>query len=104
MTPFICVSGTIGEETTVELLKQGAADVVLKDRLARLPFAVERAIGRGRNRQALRESEERYRDLLEHGGVGVAFYGLDGAFSLLNRRAVHEPGVATQEATSSAGP
>ncbi len=87
-TPFICVSGTIGEEATVELLKQGAADVVLKDKLARLPFAVERAITETKHREALRESEERYRDVLEHGGVGVAFFSLDGRFKLLNRRAV----------------
>ena len=87
-TPFVCVSGTIGEEATVELLKQGAADVVLKDKLARLPFAVERAIAEGRHREALRESEERYRDVLEHGGVGVALFSLDGRFMLLNRRAV----------------
>jgi PAS domain S-box-containing protein len=43
-TPFICVSGTIGEEATVDLLKAGAVDCVLKDRLARLPFAVQRAL------------------------------------------------------------
>jgi len=42
--PFICVSGTIGEEEAVELLKQGAADYVLKDRLGRLAFAVQRAL------------------------------------------------------------
>ena len=43
--PFICVSGTIGEETAVGLLKQGAVDYVLKDRLARLPSAIHRALG-----------------------------------------------------------
>ena len=42
--PFICVSGTIGEDTAVELLKQGATDYVLKDRLGRLAFAVRRAL------------------------------------------------------------
>lgn len=42
--PFICVSGTIGEDTAVELLKQGATDYVLKDRLGRLAFAVKRAL------------------------------------------------------------
>jgi PAS domain S-box-containing protein len=42
--PFICVSGTIGDEKAVELLKQGAADYVLKDRLSRLPFAVKLAL------------------------------------------------------------
>jgi sigma-B regulation protein RsbU (phosphoserine phosphatase) len=42
--PFICVSGAIGEEKAVELLKQGATDYVLKDRLYRLPLAVQRAL------------------------------------------------------------
>src|ERR1700712_2781809 len=34
--PFIIVSGTIGEDTAVAAMKQGAADYLLKDRLARL--------------------------------------------------------------------
>jgi PAS domain S-box-containing protein len=59
-TPFICVSGTIGEEATVELLKKGADDCVLKDRLARLPFAVQRAIDERAREAALRLSEEKY--------------------------------------------
>jgi signal transduction histidine kinase len=43
-TPFICISGTIGEDTAVELVKQGATDYVLKDRLGRLVFSVNRAL------------------------------------------------------------
>ena len=43
-TPFVCVSATIADEVATKLLKGGAVDVVLSDRLARLPFAVERAI------------------------------------------------------------
>ena len=42
--PFIFVSGAVGEELAIETLKSGAADYVLKDRLARLPVAVERAL------------------------------------------------------------
>ncbi|MDE3084111.1 MAG: response regulator [Verrucomicrobiota bacterium] len=42
--PFIFVSGTIGEENAVKALKQGATDYVLKDRMARLPSAVRRAL------------------------------------------------------------
>lgn len=42
--PFICISGTIGEDVAVELLKQGATDYVLKDRMERLPFATRRAL------------------------------------------------------------
>lgn len=42
--PFICISGTIGEDKAVELLKQGATDYVLKDRMERLAFATRRAL------------------------------------------------------------
>lgn len=42
--PFILVTGTLGDETAVECIKQGAADYVLKDRLSRLPAAVDRAL------------------------------------------------------------
>jgi two-component system cell cycle sensor histidine kinase/response regulator CckA len=42
--PFIFFSGTIGEELAVEALREGATDYVLKDRAARLPTAIKRAI------------------------------------------------------------
>ncbi|MFA4966141.1 MAG: response regulator [Thermoleophilia bacterium] len=43
-TPFVCVSAAIADEIAAELLKGGAVEVVLKERLGRLPIAVERAI------------------------------------------------------------
>jgi len=43
-TPFIFVSGTIGEEVAIESLKNGAVDYVLKNRLSRFPAAVRRAV------------------------------------------------------------
>ena len=42
--PFILITGTIGEERAVDCIKQGIADYVLKDKLVRLPVAVERAL------------------------------------------------------------
>ncbi len=42
--PFIMVSGTIGEEAAAAVVKQGAADYVLKSRLDRLGSAVLRAL------------------------------------------------------------
>jgi DNA-binding NarL/FixJ family response regulator len=48
--PFIFVSGALGEETAVELLKQGATDYVLKSRLFRLGPAVARALQEARER------------------------------------------------------
>jgi two-component system sensor histidine kinase/response regulator len=42
--PFILVTAALGEEHAVEVIKRGAADYVLKDRLSRLPSAVLRAL------------------------------------------------------------
>jgi len=42
--PVVMVTGTLGEETAVEMIKLGAADFVLKQRLVRLPLAIERAL------------------------------------------------------------
>ena len=42
--PFIIVSGTISEEVAVQCLKRGAADYLVKDRIARLPAAVAAAM------------------------------------------------------------
>ena len=72
-TPFICVSGTIGEEATVELLKHGAHDSVLKDRMARLPYAVQRAIDDRAHTETLVESERRFRSLFENLVNGYAY-------------------------------
>jgi diguanylate cyclase (GGDEF)-like protein len=44
-TPFIFLSGTIGEERAIEALHAGAVDYVLKENLARLAPAIQRAIG-----------------------------------------------------------
>ena len=76
--PFIVVSGSIGEETAVQVLKSGATDYLLKDRLGRLGEAVRRAISERQlaqsNREAdtlLRVTDERCRFALEASGVGT---------------------------------
>ncbi|MCE9608733.1 MAG: response regulator [Chthoniobacter sp.] len=56
--PVIFVSGTIGEELAVELVKNGATDYVLKDRLERLPFAIRRALDEAEQRAARRRAEQ----------------------------------------------
>ncbi len=65
-TPFICVSGTIGEDRAVELLKQGATDYVLKDRMSRLAFAVLRALESARRQRERRASDDFNRLLVEN--------------------------------------
>jgi PAS domain S-box-containing protein len=42
--PLIVVTGSLGDESAVECIKQGATDFVLKDRPARLPLAIQRAL------------------------------------------------------------
>lgn len=42
--PFILVSGIVGEETAVSLIKSGAKDYVMKDNLSRLPESIKREI------------------------------------------------------------
>ncbi len=69
-TPFIFVTGTMGEEVAIETLKHGATDYVLKTGLARLVPAVHRAMReaderseRKRAEEQLRHSHERLRSL-----------------------------------------
>jgi len=52
--PFIFVSGSLGEERATEALKSGATDYVLKDRLARLPMVVRRALTEANERRERR--------------------------------------------------
>jgi len=103
-TPFICVSGTIGEEATVELLKQGADDCVLKDRMARLPFAVQRAIDEAARRRelseaeaALRESQERERFALRGTNDGLWDVRMDTGAVYLSPRGCEILGYGPEE-------
>ena len=78
-TPFIFVSGSLGEERAIETLHRGATDYVIKDRLARLGPAVRRAL---REREEMRkreqaqkerqESEEQFRAMFEVASIGMA--------------------------------
>jgi diguanylate cyclase (GGDEF)-like protein/PAS domain S-box-containing protein len=90
-TPFIFVSGTIGEERAIEALRQGAVDYVLKDSRARLVPAIDRALkevgDRDARRWALREleeSEERFRFAMHYSSVGTALVAPDGRWLGVN--------------------
>jgi PAS domain S-box-containing protein len=60
-TPFIIVSGTIGEEMAVAAMKQGATDYLLKDRLPRLGSAVSHALESSRLRAERRSDAAQLR-------------------------------------------
>lgn len=63
--PFILVTGTLGEETAVECVKQGVSDFVLKDRLLRLPAAVGRCLAEREARKQRVKADEALRHLYE---------------------------------------
>jgi len=59
--PFLVVTGTLGDEAAVECIKHGAADYVLKHRLARLPVAVSHALEEKAHREEAARAAEQIR-------------------------------------------
>ncbi|MEA2491064.1 MAG: hypothetical protein QOH21_2856 [Acidobacteriota bacterium] len=64
-TPFIFVSGALGEELAIETLKRGATDYVLKHRLERLRPSVLRALREKEERRQRQLAEEKLRKMAE---------------------------------------
>jgi len=60
-TPFIFVSGSIGEEKAIETLSLGAADYIFKDNLARLGPAVKRVVNETRLKLEKKKTDEELR-------------------------------------------
>ena len=60
--PFIVVSGTIGEDTAVAMIKAGANDYLMKDRLARLAASVDRELRDGQTRAERKQALERLQE------------------------------------------
>jgi PAS domain S-box-containing protein len=102
--PFIVVSGALGEELAIELMKAGASDYVLKDRLGRLGPAVRRALdtsrARAEHRRAtleLRRSEEFLRRVIESTSDCVEVMDLDTRTVSINPSGVRMTGMSGPE-------
>lgn len=84
-TPFIIVSGRIGEDVAVAAMKAGAQDYIMKDNLARLNTAIERELreaeGRRERRRAeeeLKVSETRFRLMIDQSPLSIQIFSPDG--------------------------
>ena len=96
--PLIVVSGAIGEETALDCIHRGAGDYIMKGNLARLGLAVARELEKKEMRdqqklaeaqredaiKALRQSEKKYRTILESIGDGYYETDLAGNFTFFN--------------------
>ncbi|MBI4194056.1 MAG: EAL domain-containing protein [Betaproteobacteria bacterium] len=103
-TPFIFVSGTIGEERAIETLKRGATDYILKTNLRRLAPAVRRAMEEVEGRAAQRRAEEetaRQRAFLRHvidlDPNFVFAKDREGRFTLANRAVADAYGCSIED-------
>jgi two-component system, NarL family, sensor histidine kinase UhpB len=90
--PFVIVSGRIGEDAAVSAMKAGAHDYIMKDNLARLNSAIERELReaevRRRRREAeaaLRDSETRFRLMIEQSPLSIQIFSPDGRTLRVNR-------------------
>jgi putative nucleotidyltransferase with HDIG domain len=100
--PVIIVTGTLGEIKAVQLIKDGAVDYILKDRLARLPDAVTSAVENARlaaeRRESnikLAESERKLKNsLLDFVGSLASIVGLRDPYTAGHQRRVAELAVA----------
>jgi two-component system cell cycle sensor histidine kinase/response regulator CckA len=105
ITPFVLVTGTLGDELAIECIKAGASDYVLKENLERLPVAVRRALEaaelrrqRDRVEREKREAEEQYRVLFDSNPEPMwVFDRKTLAFLAVNEAAIRHYGYTREE-------
>jgi PAS domain S-box-containing protein len=89
--PFIVVSGAIGEDVAVAMMRHGATDYLLKDRLARLGPSVRHALAEKklreetrRAREALQASEIRFYSFMNNSPAVAYIKDEDGRILYMN--------------------
>ena len=104
-TPFILLSGTIGELAAIESLKAGATDYVLKQNRERLPSSILRAVAEAAERlrrelaeSELRQSERQYRLLFQGNPHPMWVFDLETLVIVeVNESAITHYGFSQQE-------
>ncbi len=85
--PFILVTGTVSEEFAVTIIKLGADDYILKDRLVRLPAAINAALQKKKAEAAIKHSEEMKRLIMNSALDAVVCLDMKGFITVWNFRA-----------------
>ncbi|MEO6995573.1 MAG: response regulator [Lacunisphaera sp.] len=102
--PVIIVSGTMAEETAVAVMKLGAADYLLKDRLTRLGPAVGQALEQAESHRekkhmadALKKERDLFESLVETIPDQIYFKDRQSRFTRINNTAARHFGICTRE-------
>jgi two-component system sensor histidine kinase UhpB len=91
--PFVLVSGTVGEEIAVNMMKAGAHDYIMKHNLKRLSEVVKRELIEAQHRkerksvrQLIKANEEKYHAVIDNSLLAI-FLGRPGGFILESNKA-----------------
>ncbi len=79
--PFIFLSGTIGEDTAVAAMKEGAQDYVMKGSTKRLLPSIKRELEENENRKVRTQLEQRIRHLERFEAIGRLASGIAHDFN-----------------------
>jgi two-component system, cell cycle sensor histidine kinase and response regulator CckA len=99
-TPFIFLSGTIGEDRAIEAIKAGAQDYLIKDRMKRLVTAIYRALRDCSERRKRNQDEQQIReqaDLLNKAHDAIIVTDLGGRITFWNEGAERISGWSSAE-------
>jgi two-component system sensor histidine kinase UhpB len=103
--PFILITATVSEEFAVSVIREGASDYILKDRLERLPNAVKSALDKYLTEkekvkavESLRSSEQKYKLLFEGNPMPMWMVSLDSLHIIdVNEAATTHYGYSKEE-------
>lgn len=103
--PLILVTATVSEEYAVNVIKEGASDYILKDRLERLPNAMLNALDKRQMEmarqvadEALRSSEQKYKLLFQANPMPMWMFSLETLHIIdVNEAAVAHYGYSKEE-------
>lgn len=102
--PVIIISGVLGEENAVEIIRRGASDCINKKYLTKLPSAITRAIHeadehfrRKRAEEALERLRKRNVLILDSASEGIAGFDSDMRFIFINRAGLQMLGYNVKE-------